>query len=355
MESLELKDFWQGKRVLITGHTGFKGSWLSEMLLMRGAFVYGLSLEPESQPNLFTQLELAKRLDHLVCDITESKPVKNRIIEVNPDIIFHLAAQPLVLRSYRQPILTWLTNVMGTANVMEGVKALKKQCSIVIVTTDKVYEDNSTIKAYVESDKLGGHDPYSASKAASELIVDSWRKSFFYNSDIRVATARAGNVIGGGDWSENRLIPDLARAFQSGAALTVRRKNSVRPWQHVLEPLEGYLTLAQSLSTELTQNLEMAFNFGPHSKNNNSVYEVVKEALKYWNGNITESEEEVDFHESTHLSICSERSKNLLGWEPRWNFSQSIKETITWYRKAAEGADPKDLTKSQIEKYWRSI
>ncbi len=351
MEDLELKNFWKGKRVLVTGHTGFKGSWLCEMLLMRGAFVYGLALAPERQPCLFTQLKLEERLDHLICDITAPGPVKKRIIKSDPDIVFHLAAQPLVRRSYRQPIETWQTNVMGTAHVLDGLKNFKKQCSVVVVTTDKVYEDNNMKKAYVESDTLGGHDPYSASKAACEVLVKSWRKSFCDNKKIRIATARAGNVIGGGDWSEDRLMPDVARAFSTGKKLSVRNKNAIRPWQHVIEPLEGYLSLAESLSTNNILNVETAFNFGPCPKNSNSVREVLNETLKYWNGEIVELEEMTTLHESSYLSISSERAKKLIGWQPKWNFSKSIMETITWYRAVAEGANPTDITRSQIEKY----
>ena len=354
MEGVDLKEFWKGKRVLVTGHTGFKGAWLCEMLLAWGASVFGLALKPEGEPNLFDQLKLSERINHSICDVTDIGSVTTRVFEANPDIIFHLAAQSLVRRSYKQPLETWRTNVMGTANILDSLLIFKKSCSVIIVTTDQVYDNNCEKKTYVEIDRLGGRDPYSASKAATELVVESWRKSFYGNKEVRIATARAGNVIGGGDWAEDRLLPDLARAFSSGQTLTVRNRNSVRPWQHVIDPLVGYITLAEQLSSDRAPKLEKAFNFGPSPTNATSVSEVIKEALKYWSGPVEESHKDNAFHESSHLAICSGSAKKLLGWQPRWNISESVKETIVWYREVANGANPTDLTKAQIEKYWRA-
>ena len=243
---------------------------------------------------------------------------------------------------------------MGTSNILESLRDFKKSCAVIIVTTDKVYESSTCQKTYVESDRIGGQDPYSASKAAAEMVAESWRKSFYQDSDIRIATARAGNVIGGGDWSEDRLIPDLARAFSSGKTLAVRNGKSVRPWQHVLEPLEGYIALAERLSSKTASNFEKAFNFGPSPNNSTSVSELVVEALKHWSGTFLENTKNVELHESSHLAICSDRAKKLIGWEPRWNISKSVRETIFWYREVAEGANPTNLTKAQIEKYWRT-
>lgn len=238
--------FWSGKRVLVTGHTGFKGSWLCELLLARGSQVHGLALEP-TEPALFNQLALETRLDHHVADIRDPAAVAERVRAVRPQVVLHLAAQPLVRRSYREPVGTWATNVMGTAHVLEAIRELGTPCVVVVVTTDKVYDNREWEHPYRETDMLGGHDPYSASKAGTELVSASYRKSFFSGTGVRLATARAGNVIGGGDWAEDRILPDLARAFEAERALEVRNTHAVRPWQHVLDPLSGYLCLAEAL------------------------------------------------------------------------------------------------------------
>ena len=272
MENMVKKAFWQGKKVLVTGHTGFKGSWLSLWLLNLGSRVMGISLAPNTRPALFDQIGLAKEVDHHLGDIRDGELIKEKVAIWQPDIIFHLAAQPLVRRSYIEPLETWNTNVMGTINVLEALKQLTQPCTLVSITTDKCYLNREWVYGYRETDPLGGHDPYSSSKAGAELAIASWRESFFNHATIPIgiASSRAGNVIGGGDWSEDRILPDTIRSLQAGEAIPVRNPRSTRPWQHVLEPLGGYLLLAQriyeGLSTpEKNRALQGAYNFGPGS------------------------------------------------------------------------------------------
>lgn len=344
-------DFWAGKHVLVTGHTGFKGSWLCELLLARKASVAGLALLPETRPALFDQLNLGARMDHAVGDIRDAALVAARVREVRPEIVFHLAAQPLVRRSYREPVETWATNVMGTAHVLDAVRGLDRACSVVVVTTDKVYANREWEHSYREGDALGGHDPYSASKAGTELVTDSWRKAFFQGTGVRVATARAGNVIGGGDWSEDRILPDLARAFAAGQPLGVRNRRAVRPWQHVLDPLAGYLLLAERLGGTDSSRFEEGFNFGPEPADQRSVGELVAEAKRHWDGAWTESSDPTAPHEAGRLALSIERARLVLGWQPRWDFARAVAETIGWYRDVATGADPAERLRGQIASY----
>ena len=274
---------WKGRRVLVTGHTGFKGSWLSALLLSQGAQVFGLALAPDRQPALFEQLGLQPRLGHFTGDIRDSELVARRLRDVRPEVVFHLAAQPLVRRSYRDPLETWSTNVMGTANILDALRDWRDPCAVVVVTTDKVYENREWEHLYREGDRLGGHDPYSASKAATELVVESYRRSYFAEGPVRIATARAGNVIGGGDWSQDRILPDLARTRAAGQPLGVRNAHAVRPWQHVLDPLAGYLLLAERLIAG-DPHANAAFNFGPEAADQRTVGELVEAAGIHWPG-----------------------------------------------------------------------
>lgn len=340
--------FWAGRRVLVTGHTGFKGSWLCEMLLARGAKVSGLALAPDTRPALFDQLGLAGRMDHAVGDIRDISLVAARLRDVRPEVVLHLAAQPLVRRSYREPLETWATNVMGTAHVLEGVRALEAPCAVVVVTTDKVYENREWEHPYRETDPLGGHDPYSASKAGTELVAESWRKAFFAGSQVRLATARAGNVIGGGDWSEDRILPDLARAFGAGSSLLVRNRHAVRPWQHVLDPLEGYLMLAERLAGPEAVRFETGFNFGPEPADQRSVGELVEAARSHWAGDWTDATDPDAPHEAGRLALSIERARMMLGWQPQWDFARAVAETVGWYRDVAAGADPAERVRAQI-------
>jgi CDP-glucose 4,6-dehydratase len=347
-----MNEFWKSKRVLVTGHTGFKGGWLALWLSSLGAEVYGCGLEPDTNPALFYQLGLDQDINHAVCDVRDIDALALRVRQANPDVVLHLAAQPLVRRSYREPLLTWQTNVIGTANLLESLRGHEKHCAVVIVTSDKVYENREWLYGYRETDTLGGHDPYSASKAAMELAVATWRSAFFQaGSAVRIASARAGNVIGGGDWSEHRLIPDIVRSLAAGEPVSIRNPASVRPWQHVLESLSGYLLLAQRLYDEDNAALASAFNFGPEPSGVCDVQTVMKEALLHWPGEWQSTPQPQAVHEAELLNLSIEKSRAILGWSPRWNVPEAVEKTIGWYRDVHEGADARALTLSQIEAY----
>jgi CDP-glucose 4,6-dehydratase len=342
VEGLALS-FWTGKRVLVTGHTGFKGSWLCLWMLRSGAHVTGFALPSTTTPSLFDQLRLADDLDNRIGDIRDANLVASLVSDIQPDVIFHLAAEAIVLRSYRDPVTTWQTNVMGTVHILEALRSLDKPCAAVLITSDKVYENQEWDYGYRECDHLGGHDPYSASKAAAELAISCWRRSYLNESSpIRMASARAGNVIGGGDWAENRIIPDLVRALIQKSPLKVRHPDAVRPWQHVLEPLSGYILLAQQLSENNEQDHGDAFNFGPRPGAERSVRDLVDEALRHWPGTWEDISDPDRRHEAGRLALSTERARVRLSWEPRWSFGRAVRETMAWYR-ASVGASPEDL------------
>ena len=354
---------YSGKRILVTGHTGFKGAWLTEWLLALGAEVSGLSLPPPTEPALFDQLDLARRLgaNHHLGDIRDQQTVGRAISAAQPDFIFHLAAQPLVRLSYREPVDTYATNVMGTAHVLDAARRAAKPCVIVAVTTDKCYENKEWLHAYREEDPLGGHDPYSSSKGAAELVISAYRRSFFSaeNSPVRLASARAGNVIGGGDWAADRIVPDCIRVLANGQPIPVRNKTATRPWQHVLEPLSGYLWLAAALSGQLTakppfptENYAGAFNFGPSLASNRPVAELVHEILKHWPGQWLDQSDPNAPHEANLLNLATDKAHHLLQWRSVWNFSTTIAQTISWYRDAAKNPSTiHPLTTNQITAY----
>lgn len=338
---------WRGKRVLLTGHTGFKGGWLASWLCKLGAEVHGLALEPQTP--FFAQLGLEAKIDHRIGDIRDACLVAARVAEVRPDAVFHLAAQALVLASYADPLATWDVNVMGTAHVLDALRALDYPCAAVMVTTDKVYENREWVHPYREEDALGGHDPYSASKAGVELVIASYRRSFFGDHPVRVASARAGNVIGGGDWAENRIVPDLARACAAGAPLRVRNPDARRPWQHVLEPLSGYLRLAEALLEG--RDVDRAYNFGPEAADVRPVRDLVDAALTHWPGTWQDASDPAAPHEAGLLSLGIERARADLGYRPRWGFAEGIGRTMAWYRGVHEGMDPAALTLTQIAEF----
>ena len=329
---------FQGKRVFITGHTGFKGSWLCEWLLELGAQIVGYSLPPETKPALFEQLGLKSRLEHLVGDIRDAKALSQALLRARPDFIFHLAAQALVRESYARPVETFDTNVMGTVNLLEAMRSIQHPCAAVLITTDKCYENREQDRGYREEDPLGGRDPYSASKAAAEIAISSYRRSFFQSQPIKIASARAGNVTGGGDWATDRIVPDCIRALQKGSPIPVRNPGATRPWQHVLEPLSGYLWLAARLSQLKTSDdpLCSAFNFGPTREANRSVRELVEEVLKHWPGTWVDQSDPSAVHEAKLLYLEIAKALKLLKWEPVWSFSKNVERTVGWYRSVLE-------------------
>ncbi len=343
------KDFWRGKRVLITGHTGFKGSWLALWLRQLGAEVSGLSLAPNAEPSLHGLLGGAAEGPDIV-DIRDRAAVTNRVLRAKPQIVFHLAAQALVRASYRDPAETYETNVSGTVNLLDALRLCEDVRSIVVVTTDKVYHNPETGLAFMETDPLGGQDPYSASKAAAEIVTASYRSSFFAARGVGLATARAGNVIGGGDWAEDRLIPDAVRAWQAGEVLYVRRPRAVRPWQHVLEPLNGYMSLAERLWT-LPEGIE-SYNFGPDHAEAASVGTVLKIAERHFgNGTVEFGDGTEGPHEAGYLVLDSARARADLGYVPRWRLNETVRRTMEWYRAEREGRSALELCLADINDF----
>ena len=356
-----MKGCYSGKKVLVTGHTGFKGSWLCEWLLALGAEVHGLALPPPTRPSLFSQLQLGKRIaKDIRGDIRDLATVKDVMRRVKPDFVFHLAAQPLVRLSYEKPVETFATNVMGTVNVLEAVRGmfgrtqLGHQISVVCITTDKCYENKETSRPYKEDDPMGGYDPYSCSKGCDELVVSSYRRSFFGTSDspVWVASARAGNVIGGGDWAKDRIVPDCMRALARGEAIPVRNKVSTRPWQHVLEPLGGYLALGAALAERARfDEVCGGFNFGPDPKANRTVKDLVTEILKWTKGKWEDRSEPGAVHEAGLLNLDIRKARRVLGWRPKWDFEKTVEATVMWYEAVRNGESPLKITQRQIVEY----
>ena len=353
-------EIWQGTRVLVTGHTGFKGAWLCLWLHRLGAVVHGLAIDPPTQPSLYEVAEIATLLesDRRV-DICDCDAVHQAIQAIQPEMIFHLAAQPLVSYGYEQPIETYSVNVMGTAHVLEAARKSPSVRAIVAITTDKCYENQEWVYPYRETDRLGGFDPYSNSKACAELVISAYRTSFFDTASntrpqILLASARAGNVIGGGDWADNRLIPDCIRSFLAGEKLELRYPQAVRPWQHVLEPLSGYLLLGEALLGDDPQWGE-AWNFGPNFADTATVGEVVELVSQRWGGESSSiGYVPALHHEAGILRLDSSKALTQLGWTPKWNLIRAIEETVSWYRSWSEGQSMKALSLSCIAAYEES-
>ena len=345
-------DVFKNQSVFLTGHTGFKGSWLCQWLLRLGAKVHGYALDPQPHETLFDQLDLASRLASDVRgDVRDDESLRKSVLKAKPDFVFHLAAQPLVRESYAIPIDTFATNLMGTVHLLEAVKCWNHPCRVVVITTDKCYENREWLHAYREIDAIGGHDPYSASKGCVELAVSSYRNSFFgRDSPVCVASARAGNVIGGGDWAKDRIVPDVFRALFANQPVPIRNRAATRPWQHVLEPLSGYLWLAAKMDAASGQCGE-AFNFGPHLTSNRTVLEVVQEILKSTPGEWRDASEPSAPHEASQLNLAIEKAYQRLGWQPVWDFASTIQKTVDWYQANRNGDDSIGLTSSQIEQY----
>jgi CDP-glucose 4,6-dehydratase len=358
-ESTMFADSFRGRRVFITGHTGFKGSWLTHWLCTLGARVSGYALNPQPHELLFDQLELASCLDHdFRHDVRDAGKLRDAISACEPEFVFHLAAQPLVRQSFEIPAETFETNVMGTVNLLDAMRQVDRPCVVVIVTTDKCYENREWLHAYREEDAMGGFDPYSASKGCAELVTAAYRQSFFspHASHVSLASARAGNVIGGGDWATDRIVPDIFRAIFAEQRVPVRNRTATRPWQHVLEPLSGYLWLAACLANpELSPfdlgDLRSAFNFGPSLHSNRTVADVVEAVLKHTGGNWEDRSDPNAPHEASKLNLSIDKAFHMLGWSPTWNFELTIAKTAEWYRQVKQGLKPLDVTTEQIQTY----
>jgi CDP-glucose 4,6-dehydratase len=342
--------FWSGKRVFLTGHTGFKGSWFSIWLQLLGAEVTAVGLPPRTDPALFKLAGVDKLCRSHFCDVRNASQLKSVVETAKPQVVFHLAAQSLVRAGYRDPLGTYGCNVTGTANLLDALRGVASVRIAVMVTTDKVYHNRERALAYREDDALGGRDPYSASKAASEIVINSYREAFLAEQGVAVAAARTGNVIGGGDWSEDRLIPDAVRAWQAGLALDIRRPEAVRPWQHVLDPLAAYMILAERLWE--APELSGAYNFGPEPDSAATVRDVIELARASYEGTrVNYGGGDKGPHEAGLLALDIEKARNFLGVTPRWGLSESISKAMSWYRSQQAGADARGLCLSDIANY----
>ena len=351
------RDFWRGRKVFVTGHTGFKGAWLSLWLADLGAQVTGYALRPPTQPNLYELAGIADKVRTVTADIRDREKLHEAMQEAEPDIVLHLAAQPLVLDSYRNPAETYEINVMGTVNLLEAVRRCPAVRAVVNVTTDKCYENQEWVWGYRENDRLGGADPYSSSKACSELVTSAYRQSFFAGEEHRpaVATARAGNVIGGGDWAPDRLLADCFRALLAGEKIRLRNPGSIRPWQHVLEPLYGYLTLAERLA-QYGDEFAGAWNFGPAAEDAQSVAWVVKTLCGFWGEDADFEIAEAAMHqpnETRYLRLDAAKSREKLDWQPRWSTRQAVRAAVDWTKGFRRNADLQQMTLDQIHEYER--
>jgi CDP-glucose 4,6-dehydratase len=348
---------WQGKKVFLTGHTGFKGGWLALWLAAKGARIRGYALDPATDPDLFTVARIGRVVDDIRGDIRDASSLEAAMQSFSPEVVFHLAAQPLVRLSYDDPIGTYETNVIGTARVLDSVRRTPSVRAVVSVTTDKCYENKEWIWPYRETDPLGGYDPYSSSKACAEIVSAAFRQSYFSVSKIAehkvaLATARAGNVIGGGDWALDRLIPDLVRGFLAGEPVRIRRPHAIRPWQHVLEPLHGYITLAEHLLSPEAAHFATAYNFGPHDDDAKPVEWIAERMTGFWaNGATWIKDEDQGVHEAAYLKLDASRARADLHWTPRLNLETALEWLVKWYRAWQAGADMQAFTLAQIAAY----
>ena len=339
--------FWAGKRILLTGHTGFKGAWLSFWLQRLGADVTGISLAPTTTPSLFYLADIGNTIESHFCDIRDTEKLNNLMQQIQPEIVFHLAAQALVRESYANPVATFSTNVMGTTNLLNSLRTSQSTKVAIMVTTDKVYKNKEWQWPYKETDELGGYDPYSASKAASEIVINSFRDAFLKNQGIAIASARAGNVIGGGDWSENRLIPDTIKAWQADELVNIRSPNAIRPWQHVLEPLFSYITLAEEMWNN--PDLASAYNFGPNANKAATVKEIIDIAkVSFPRGKVHFEDGTEGPHEAGLLTLDTSKARSILAIKPRWDLKETISRTMNWYQAQHQGQDTKKLCESDI-------
>ena len=348
-------NFWRGKRVLLTGHTGFKGSWMSLWLQALGAELKGLALEPPTSPSLFNEAYVGRNMDSTIGDIRDYTTVRQVFDAFLPEVVIHMAAQPLVRLSYQDPVMTYATNVMGTVHVLEAARHTHSVQAVVNVTTDKCYENKEWVWGYREDEPMGGHDPYSNSKGCAELVTSAYRKSFFSDAPIAVASARAGNVIGGGDWASDRLVPDILRAFERGEPVTVRSPLATRPWQHVLEPLSGYLTLAQRLYEE-GQAFAQGWNFGPHDEDAKPVKWIVERMVADWGQGASWLQDQgVHPHEANYLKLDISKAQNRLMWTPQWTLPTALEKITSWHRAWLARQDIHALCLEQIQQYTQTM
>lgn len=357
MEGMEMNPaFWQGKRVFLTGHTGFKGSWLSLWLQSLGADVTGYALNPPTSPSLFEVAKVADGMKSVIGDIRDISALEKAMQDATPDIVIHMAAQPLVRYSYINPVETYATNVMGTVHLFEAVRKIKTVKAVVNITTDKCYENREWEWGYRENEAMGGYDPYSNSKGCAELVTSAYRSSFFNPADytkhgVALASVRAGNVIGGGDWAQDRLIPDIVAAFSEGRPVEIRNPNAVRPWQHVLEPLRGYLTLAERLYEGRVEFAE-GWNFGPNDTDAKPVGWIVKELAEKWDGDVSWSVDQGEHpHEATYLKLDISKAKIHLNWSPKLDLTSALDMIVDWVRSYNNKGDMRQMTLAQIKQY----
>lgn len=344
-------EFWRGKRVFLTGHTGFKGSWISLWLQSMQAELCGFALTPPTTPALFDEASVSEGMSSTIGDIRDFEAVRSAMMAFKPDIVIHMAAQPLVRYSYVAPVETYATNVMGTVHVLESARQVGTVRAIVNVTTDKCYENKEWVWGYREDEPMGGYDPYSNSKGCSELVTSAYRRSFCQSSGIALASARAGNVIGGGDWAQDRLVPDILRAFERGEPVVIRNPNSIRPWQHVLEPLSGYLALAEKLYTE-GQAWAEGWNFGPQDDDARPVQWIVEQMVQAWgNGASWRLDGGEHPHEANYLKLDISKAKSRLNWHPRWNLATALEQITTWHRTWLQNGSVKETCLDQIRQY----
>ncbi len=348
----DLRSFWQGKKVFLTGHTGFKGSWLALWLQHLGAEVWGYARAPEGGQNLFTQARVAQQMHSVIADICDTERLMATLKDCQPDIVIHLAAQSLVRHSYEHPIETYQTNVMGTVHVLEAIRQIPTVRAVVNITSDKCYANREMIWGYRENEPMGGYDPYSSSKGCAELVTDAYRNSFFMPAGIGLASARAGNVIGGGDWAVDRLVPDVLRACIAKKNVVLRFPNAIRPWQHVLDPLYGYLQLAQLLYNDPIQ-YSQGWNFGPNQQKTYPVERIVKELLQIWGGNHSQIEyhPHMQAHEAQSLMLDSAKAGAFLQWSPRWGITDALQKIVAWHQHALYEDNVRSFTVQQIEEY----
>jgi CDP-glucose 4,6-dehydratase len=347
-----VESFWKNKKVFLTGHTGFKGSWMSLWLLKAGANLTGYSLGVPTTPSLFEEINIAKDMNSIFADVRNLDRLKKEIFSAKPEIVIHMAAQPLVRYSYHEPVETYMTNVMGTVHLLEAVRTSGAVKTVINVTSDKCYENQERSAGYTENEPMGGYDPYSSSKGCAELVTSAYRRSFFEKENIGLASGRAGNVIGGGDWSSDRLVPDIVRSVIDKRTLVIRNPRSTRPWQHVLEPVGGYLTLAEKLY-ENRKDFSEGFNFGPAKSDHSSVEDIILKMNRLWGNKIKYDVvvSEYNPHEANLLSLDCDKAEQRLGWKPRWNLDQALSATIKWVEGRDNGQSIKDICLKQIHDY----